>query len=230
VPLLFFSYSWRIVRSLPEHAVDAWVAVSICSTFPNARIWAPTPASLRDGGSRAQLGEGRSFVLENKATELVKPGNDHVIEINRAQLDRYCELSGESNQSPIYYVLPDPPWFVVPRQDSPVPIEAAQRTTPVPFKEWAWVVPCHELRSYLGGTKSIRTSTLPRTGWSTLASFLKDVKESRPGRKSEVESSVDHPAESESSSGRELRNRDTLMAVFLPKEDLPNWDGGGTPS
>lgn len=220
-----------MVRSLPEHTVDAWVAVAICSTFPNARIWSPTPRNLRSGWDQAaELGDGKSFILEIKATELVKPGNDHVIEINRAQLDRYCSLTQEPDQSPIYYVLPDPPWFVVPSQTSPVPSEAARRTTPIPFKEWAWVVSCRELRTRLAGAHSIRTSTLPRTGWLTLASFLTEAKECRVGRRSQVEVSTDQPSDVGSSSSGELRSRDTLMAVFLPREDLPNWDAGVTTS
>jgi hypothetical protein len=216
-----------MVRSLPEHTVEAWVAMAIGSTFPNARIWSPTPPNLRSGWDRGvDLGEGKSFIFENKATELVKPGNDHVIEINHPQLDRYCELTREANQLPIYYVLPDPPWFVIPRQDTPIPVESVHRISPVPFREWAWVVPCIELRDYLRGAHSIRTSVLPRRGWSTLASFLKEVKESRPARNSQVGESADERSNSELSSGRESRNRDTLMAVFIPKEDLPNWDGG----
>jgi hypothetical protein len=216
-----------MVRSLPEHTVEAWVAMAISSTFPNARVWSPAPPNLRRSWDQAaDLGEGKSFIFENKATELVKPGNDHVIEINPAQLDRYCDLSKESNQSPMYYVLPDPPWFVIPRQGTPVPVEAAHRTAPVPFKEWAWVVPCEELRNYLRGAHSIRTSALPRRGWSTLASFLKEMQECRAGRRSEVDLSADESSGSESFSGRESRNRDTLMAVFVPKQDLPKWDEG----
>jgi hypothetical protein len=223
--LFFLSYSFPMVRSLPEHTVEAWVAMAISSMFPNARIWSPTPPNPRSGwDAGADLGDGKSFIFENKATELVKPGNDHVIEINPAQLDRYCDLSAQSRQSPIYYVLPDPPWFVIPRQGTPVPVEAANRIAAVPFKEWAWVVPCEELRDYLRGAHSIRTSALPRRGWSTLASFLKETKESRAGRKSEVDLTSDESSNSESMSGRESRNRDTLMAAFIPSTDLPNWN------
>ena len=118
-----------MVRSLPQYTVDAWVSVFIGSAFPHARIWTPTLRSLRIGWDQGALGDGKSFIFENKATELVKPGNDHVIEINHAQLDRYCDLTEKPNQSPIYYVLPDPPWFVLPRQDTPIPVEAARRIT-----------------------------------------------------------------------------------------------------
>ncbi len=212
-----------MVRSLPENTVEAWVAMAVAATFPNARIWSPAPPNQRSGWEQAaDLGEGTSFIFENKATELVKPGNDHVIEINRAQLDRYCDLSAQYQQSPIYYLLPDPPWFAIPRQGTPVPVEAAHRIAPVPFKEWAWVVPCEELRDYLRGAHSIRTSVLPRRGWSTLASFLKEVKERRAGNRSEADLAGE-PHGSESSTGRESRSRDTLMAVFVPSVDLPNW-------
>src|SRR5271170_4371037 len=98
--------------------------------------------------------------------------------------------------------------------------------SPVPFGDWSWVVPCVELRDYLRGAHSIRTSALPRTSWLTLASFLKGIKECRPVRRAPVDTSANELGDTESLSGRESRNRDTLMAVFIPKEDLPNWDEG----
>ncbi len=225
--LIFFPYCGPIVRSLPEHTVDAWVAGAICSTFPHARIWAPTPRSLRSGWDQeAEQGEGVSFIFEIKATELVKPGNDHVIEINRSQLERYCALSEEPAQSPIFYVLPDPPWFSAPSQNTPVPGEATHRTGPTPFAAWTWVVSCSDLRGYLAGAHSIRTSTLAARGWPTLAGFLADAKESRVGRTSPRDAEPERPDVAEASSERELRSRDTLMAVFLPREDLLSGGGG----
>jgi len=215
-----------MVRSLPEHTIDAWVAVSICTTFPDALIWAPTPRNLSSGWDYgAELGDGKTFLLENKATELLKSGSDHEIKIGHKQLNQYCTLTKLTGHPPLFYVLPNPPWLVQPNQTDPVPLEAAHRIVPVPFGDWTWVVSCLDLKKYVGRKKSIRTSTLPSTGWSTLSKFLQEVKACNivPKIQGNVVDRSDLNVGTQDD--QQLQHNDTLLAVFVPKENLPNWDG-----
>lgn len=55
-------------RSLPERTVDAWVAASICGAFPNALIWGPTQRVAENWDYGVSLGDGKVFILEDKAT------------------------------------------------------------------------------------------------------------------------------------------------------------------
>jgi hypothetical protein len=102
---------------MPERTVDAWVASAICTAFPAARIWDPTQAMKGRNWDRAAalLGEGRVFLFEDKGTTPVTrkrkaPLQTHRIDIDRAQLDWYCDEVEPTEDVPVYYVLPKPPW------------------------------------------------------------------------------------------------------------------------
>jgi hypothetical protein len=63
----------------------------------------------------ALLGEGKVFLFEDKGTTAVTrkrkaPLHTHRIDIDRAQLDWYCDEVEPTEDVPVYYVLPKPPW------------------------------------------------------------------------------------------------------------------------
>jgi len=87
--------------------------------FPTARIWAPTQLSSPDFDLAFDTGEGKLFVLENKApltTDVV--GWDYAIQINQRQLFNY--LAHAELRERTFYVLPCPPF----------PASAVVRATP----------------------------------------------------------------------------------------------------
>jgi hypothetical protein len=62
----------------------------------------------------ALLGEGRVFLFEDKGTTPVTrkrkaPLQTHRIDIDRAQLDWYCDEVEPAEDVPVYYVLPSRP-------------------------------------------------------------------------------------------------------------------------
>ncbi len=59
--------------SLPEQTVELWVAAVITVQFPNAQVWAPTPADLQHFDVGARTG-GKLFILECKRTDPLKSG------------------------------------------------------------------------------------------------------------------------------------------------------------
>jgi len=89
-------------RSLPERTVDAWVAAYVSHRFPNALIWAPTQRlSDPNWDFGASLGNGKVFILENKATTPISrqrktPLETHRIQVDPDQLDWYCEAEDKA--------------------------------------------------------------------------------------------------------------------------------------
>lgn len=79
------------MRSLPERTVDAWVAGVFCSRFASAHVWAPTQLAANGNWDYGMnLGNGKLFILEDKATQHVSRTtlpDTHRITIDPAQLD-----------------------------------------------------------------------------------------------------------------------------------------------
>jgi hypothetical protein len=234
-------------RSLPERTVDAWVSAAICAAFPHARIWGPTQAiDATNWDYGFSLGDGKIFILEDKGTSPVTrkrkhPLLTHSIDVDRPQLDWYCNEVEQGWGVPVYYVLPNPPW-PGPYTGSPaVPDQAMCRfiSPSGPFQEWAFVTRCHSLRTQLDVSARIETHRLPLLGEQTLAQFLKSVLDceiglvvSGSGEASEWAGKTSEEQQTLPQADNTLSPRTRLptaqrvgsaLAVFVPAEDLPSW-------
>jgi hypothetical protein len=216
---------------MPERTVDAWVASAICTAFPAARIWDPTQA-IKGGNwdcSFSLLGDGKVFLFEDKGTtpvirKLKAPLQTHKIDINRNQLDWYCD-EVDPGGAPVHYVLPKPPWTGS-VSHAYVPEQAASRVTSLkgPFLQWAYVIRCTDLRTQLGTRASLDTHELPLEGAITLAEFFKDVRQGKSGRRVRTEEAA-HAFETDRQGDPKPLNRRDLnagsaFAVFVPAENL----------
>jgi hypothetical protein len=234
-------------RSLPERTVDAWVSAVICATFPHARIWGPTQNIEETNWDYGlSLGDGKLLILEDKGTTAVlrkrkKPLDTHRIDIDVDQLTWYCDDVEPATGVPVYYVLPQPPWFGDSTGSKVVPNEAICRvdSRAGPFAEWAFISRSGDLRAELGSRHSIYTDQLPFTGASTLAEFFRRAQGCEVGKRvsgsGEPSSLI---AKAPEQAGREpeavayqtdnpsqLQYVGSALAVFLPAQDLPSWDG-----
>ncbi len=233
-------------RSLPERTVDAWVSSAICATFPHARIWGPTQNIVETNWDYGlSLGDGKLLILEDKGTTAVsrkrkKPLDTHRIDIHIGQLSWYCDEVEPVTEVPVYYVLPQPPWFGDPTGSRVVPEQAICRVESAAgsFSEWVFVSRSGDLRAELGSQRSIYTDQLPFTGATTLAEFFRRAQQCEIGKRisgsGEPSSLI---AKASAQSGREpetaayetddqnrLQYIGSALAVFLPAQDLPGWD------
>ncbi len=239
-------------RSLPERTVDAWVAVAICQRFPSALLWGPTQrAEDPNWDYGASLGDGKLFILENKATDpkyVVRPTamDTHRIRIDLRQLAWYCESIEPNYGVPVYYVLPRPPFAGEPTPGV-VPAQTITRvSSPIgPFRRWAFVIRCNDLRNQLPSlpqkSTQVRTEDLPLKGAALLQDFLDAVgrcqtpelmKKVGPGDKAtavardlfeaEYTDARDHYA----AIREERRRLSRATAVFIPASDVPGWKQG----
>jgi hypothetical protein len=216
--------------------------------FQDACIWDPTQAIKGANWDRAvSLGKGRIFILEDKGTTAVKrtskkPLETHRIEIRQHQLDEYCNKIDIAGGTPVYYVLPQPPW-TGPVSCQPVPDQAICRITSAtgPFERWAYVSRCTDLRAKLAGRRSIDTDQLPLAGGWTLADFLKRVQQGEIGRRTGEHEDVSEHKEADAFAAKSSGQRERLstdpetrhtgslsrvqhvgsaLAVFVPAENL----------
>jgi hypothetical protein len=185
------------------------------------------------------------LILEDKGTTAVirkrkKPLETHRIDINRDQLAWYCNQVELSTEVPVYYVLPQPPWFGDPTGSDVVPNQAICRVDSIAgsFAEWAFISRSGDLRAELGGRGSIYTDQLPFSGTQTLAEFFRRAKECEIGKgisgSGEPSSRIAKaPEEADQEPERvvdrtynpdRLQYVSSALAVFLPAEDLPAWD------
>lgn len=222
--------------SLPEQTVELWVAAVITAHFPNAEIWAPTPADHQHFDVGARTG-GKLFVLECKRTDPLKSGG-HTIPIDAAQLAAYVGAAKYAAfRSAIYYVLPKPPWSGLPAP-KPIPAQARHRVAPVECDLWMYVIGAAALAGALGGAKSVNTNKLPGgplaglppgpalgAASAKLKAFLNAVKRCEeglvlpvPGAARGGESSDVGPTVPIDEEGGPARS--SLLAVFVPTSDL----------
>jgi hypothetical protein len=162
---------WRVLgkTTLPERAVDTWTAAYLVSQLPQIALWAPTQNTHLDFDFSLS-GDGKLFVLEQKAPVLHKPQQNHHIQINvgyARQLWRYCtdpDLVGL-----VWYVLPVPPYdaaLAAGRGSSLLPDIAGARvaghpwpeppaqvvghpTRGLPCEDWFYLVPARDLYTWL---------------------------------------------------------------------------------
>jgi hypothetical protein len=212
--------------------VDAWVASAICTAFPAARIWDPTQAMKGRNWDRAAalLGEGRVFLFEDKGTTPVTrkrkaPLQTHRIDIDRAQLDWYCDEVEPAEDVPVYYVLPKPPWKGS-ASSGHVPEQVASRVTSPegPFEHWAYVIRCADLRDGLKARRSVDTHELPLPGAIKLADFFEDIRRGKAARwLSPDEADLAYSAgrlRSRKPPERRDLHEGSAFAVFVPAENL----------
>ncbi len=236
-----------VSRSLPERTVDAWVSAVVCRQFPNALVWGPTQVVQDENWDYgASLGDGKVFILEDKATSPVTrkrkaPLATHWIDIPRSQLNWYCDDVQPRVHVPVFYVLPAPPWTGTPTGSVVVPDQAACRVaSPAgPFEEWAFVVAADDLRTYLGARRGLETVELPIASSRSLAAFLDEVRSCRLGYRvggggggaSAAMKGLDQgdrgrnnvasgPVARRDESDRRMGS---ALAVFVPAGDLPGW-------
>jgi len=234
-------------RSLPERTVDAWVSSAVCATFPRARIWGPTQNIEETNWDYGlSLGDGKLLILEDKGTTGVlrkrkKPLDTHRIDIDINQLAWYCDQVEPTTGVPVYYVLPQPPWFGGSTGSEVVPDQAICRVDSAagPFAEWAFISRSSDLRTELGSRRSIYTDQLPFPGASTVAEFFRRVQQCEIGKRisgsgepssliakapEQVDREPDSAAHRTDNPNR-LQYVGSALAVFLPARDLPGWDG-----
>lgn len=236
-------------RSLPERTVDAWVAVEVCRRFPRALLWGPTQrAADPNWDYGASLGDGKLLIFEDKATDPIRvsrpvPLNTHRIAIDLGQLAWYCDEIEPRFGAPVFYVLPRPSF---PGEPTPgvVPAQAITRVaSPAgPFREWAFVIRCHDLRAQLPSqpqkTRQIRTEDLPLPSSVSLSTFLEQVaacqtpaqmRKTGSGDKGLAAATGDlSPTYSDApdnfvSTRQDVRRLWQATAVFIPAVDLPGW-------
>ncbi len=239
-------------RSLPERTVDAWVAVAICQRFPSALLWGPTQrAEDPNWDYGASLGDGKLFILENKAADpkhLVGPPamDTHRIRIDLGQLAWYCDIVEPNYTVPVYYVLPCPPFAGEPTPGV-VPAQAITRmASPAgPFRCWAYVIRCNDLRSQLPPlpqqSTQVRAEDLPLKGSVLLQDFLDGVAAcetpelmKKVGRGDKAMAVARDLLEAQYADARdryaatreERRRLSQATAVFIPATDLPGWRQG----
>lgn len=162
----------------------------------------------------ASLGEGKLFILEDKATEPVQrkikqPLLTHRITIGRDQLDWYCDEVEPVTGLPVYYVLPQPPWHGPPSGSAVVPDQSVCRVASPsgPFAAWAWVIRCSDLRKHLNGAGSLLTDQLPLPHSESLRDFLDAVAQCRAGLR------VSGSGEGEAAATKGVQLGDTLSAA-----------------
>jgi hypothetical protein len=144
--------------TLPERAVDTWVAAYLASELPGVWLWAPTQRTKVDFDISIS-GSGKLFVLEQKAPVLHKTRSEHwvVVDIGlTGQLWRYCtdpRLAGL-----VWYVIPHPPYPALAaagRGSSLMPTFARSRVAGhrwppgLPCEDWFHVVPARDLYEWL---------------------------------------------------------------------------------
>lgn len=229
-------------RSLPERTVDAWVSAVVCSRFPGALVWAPTQSAFHGNWDFGMdLGDGKVFILEDKATEhepRTKLPDTHRISIDMNQLDWYCDDVEPNKGVPVHYVLPKPPW-TLPPVGSVVPPHSVTRVTSAagPFEEWAFVMRCTQLRKELRGQASLLVDRLPMPNSEPLDDFLGRVESCEIGRR--VQGTGDlakamaggdqaEPSEDLSPTGepRTLEEADragSALGFFVPSRVLPDF-------
>jgi len=149
--------------------VDTWTAAYLVSELPQIVLWAPTQNTHVDFDFSLS-GDGKLFVLEQKAPVIHKRLREHHIQINvghASQLWRYCtdpELAGL-----VWYVLPVPPYdaaLSAERGSSLLPAIAGARieghpwpkppatvaghpTRGLPCEDWFYLVPAQDLYTWL---------------------------------------------------------------------------------
>jgi hypothetical protein len=233
-------------RSLPERTVDAWVSSAVCATFPHARIWGPTQNIEETNWDYGlSLGDGKLFILEDKGTSAVhrrrkKPLDTHRIDIDLRQLAWYCDQVEPATGVPVYYVLPRPPWIGGATGSEVAPDQSICRVDSVagPFDSWAFIGRSGDVRTELGGRRSIDTDQLPFAGTWTLAEFFRRVQECEIGRRisgpgepsflvaKAPEQAGRQPETTAAFRPDELRRSQyvgSALAVFVPAQDLPGW-------
>jgi hypothetical protein len=142
--------------TLPERAVDTWIAVYLASEFPGMSLWAPTQRTAVDFDLSVSE-DGKLFVLEQKAPVLHKANLVHYIQVDVArQLWRYCTDPGLAGL--VWYVLPRPPYnagYAAGRGASLLPDIASARVTGhkwaggIPCEDWFHMVPARDLYEWL---------------------------------------------------------------------------------
>lgn len=225
-----------MARSLPERTVDAWVAASVTGRYPTARLWAPTqlvadPQNPDNWDFGVNLGNGKAFIFEDKATE--PSGGWHRIDIDLDQLDWYCDVVEPGYNVPVYYVLPKPPWHGPPTGSPVVPDQAVQRIASQngPFADWAYVIRSSSLRVYLGavGKQSVNTRDLPIANSETLTAFLTALDGCTRGRRVGPDVVEAEPFEPDAQPPQDRGDRDaerflrSATAVFIPADQLAGW-------
>jgi hypothetical protein len=151
------------VTTLPERAVDTWIAVYLASEFPEMSLWAPTQRTAVDFDLSVSE-DGKLFVLEQKAPVLHKKYLLHYIQLDVArQLWRYCTDPGLAGL--VWYVLPRPPYsagYAAGRGASLLPDIASARTpghkwgSGLPCEDWFHIVPARDLYEWLWNPGSTR--------------------------------------------------------------------------
>lgn len=143
------------MTTLPERAVDTWVAAYLASQLSHVSLWAPTQRTQVDFDFCVS-DDGKLFVLEQKAPVYHKKDNAHYIQVDVAhQLWRYCtdpRLAGL-----VWYVLPLPPYpaaYAAGRGASLMPDLAGARVAGhswggLPCEDWFHLVPARDLYSWM---------------------------------------------------------------------------------
>jgi hypothetical protein len=144
------------VTTLPERAVDTWVAAYLSSQFPHASLWAPTQRTEVDFDLSVSE-EGKLFVLEQKAPVYHKKDHLHYIQVDVArQLWRYCTDPGLAGL--VWYVLPMPPYpaaYAAGRGSSLMPDLSRARVSGhgwgngLPCEDWFHMVPARDLYEWV---------------------------------------------------------------------------------
>ncbi len=219
---------------------------AVCRAFPNALIWGPTQlAQDANWDYGVSLGDGKLFILEDKATRPVtrkrkRPLSTHWINVPRAQLDWYCDEVEPKLGVPVFYVLPAPPWEDGLIGSVAVPDQAICRIAPGsgPFEEWTYVARAPDLRRHLARRRGLETNELPIPRSQALAAFLDAIgtcalgqRITGPGDGAESAAKGVPRVDSQTADAREqLTVRDQLdrragsaLAVFVPARDLPGW-------
>jgi hypothetical protein len=150
--------------TLPERAVDTWVAAYLASELPGVWLWAPTQRTKVDFDISISA-SGKLFVLEQKAPVLHRTRHDHwaVVDVGRTrQMWRYCtdpRLAGL-----VWYVIPWPPYPALDaagRGSSLMPRFARARVAGhpwppgLPCEDWFHMVPARDLYEWL---RALRTT------------------------------------------------------------------------
>jgi hypothetical protein len=162
--------------TLPERAVDTWVAAYLASEFSGVSLWAPTQRTQVDFDISVER-DGKLFVLEQKAPVYGLREGDHRLQVDVGskdgigQLWRYCtdaRLVGL-----VWYVLPVPPYeatLAVGRGSSLMPEIARARVgghrwkPGKPCEDWFYMVPAQDLYGWLRGRPGRRMPPLPAIG------------------------------------------------------------------
>lgn len=163
-----------MTRSLPERTVDIWVVSQLIDIFPGVLLWAPTQRKPDNWDLGAHLGDGKTFILENKACDPVGHTGSHTVNIGRCQLEEY--LHTIDPYVPVYYVLPDPPWLDGPTGANWMPNQSGHRST---CGGWLWTIRATDLMAHMTGasTSTFRTDAFSLWAETTsLGNFLSGLK------------------------------------------------------